>query len=151
MDNNIHKEFVYEYLVNKIGIVTTPHPQPYNIGWMKYGQELRITRQCRLTYFIKNFEDEVLCDMASIFVADALFGKPYLWDRHGSYQPRPQEVIVKIWNQCYGIPERRPTPTVAMVSSKHTKKLINHAQRFALIMIKPQHYRRTAEASPLTN
>ena len=90
------KNFIYENLVKKLGLVTTPHPQPYNISWMKDGKELRITRQCRLAYFIKPFEDEVLCDMASLSVADALFSKPYLWDRHGTYQSWPQKVIVKI-------------------------------------------------------
>ena len=104
MDNGSQKNFVFEYLVKKLGLVTTPHPQPYNIGWMKDGQELRITRQCKLIYFIKPFEDEVICDMAPLFVDDALFGKPYLWDRHGSYKSRPQKVIVKIQNQWYGIP-----------------------------------------------
>ena len=47
------------------------------------------SRQCKLTYFIYPFEDEVLCDMAPLSVVDGLFGKPYLWDRHGTYQSRP--------------------------------------------------------------
>ena len=64
--------------MKKLGLVTTPHPQPYNIGWMKDGQEQRITRQFRLTYSIKPFEDEVLCDVVPLSVADALFGKPCL-------------------------------------------------------------------------
>ena len=105
VDNGSQKNFISEDIVNKLGLVTTPHPQPYNIGWMKDGQELRITRQCRLTYFIKPFEDEVLCEVALLIIADVLFGKPCLWDRHGSYQSQPQKVIVKIQNQWYGIPE----------------------------------------------
>ena len=78
-----------EHLVKKLGLVTTPHPQPYNIGWIKDRQELRITEQCRVAYFIKPFEDKVLCDMAPLSIVEALFGKPYLWDRHGKYQSRP--------------------------------------------------------------
>ena len=81
----MEKNFVYEDLVKKLGLVTTPHPQPYNIGWMKDGQELRITDQCRVAYFINPFYDEVLCDMEPLSVADALFGKPYLWDRLSIY------------------------------------------------------------------
>ena len=85
MDNGRKKNFISEDLVKKLGIVTTPHPKPYNIIWMKDGHELRITHQCRLTYSIKPFEYEVLCDMKLLSIADALFGKPYLWDRHGTY------------------------------------------------------------------
>ena len=79
VDNCSHKNFISEYLVKRLGLVTTPQPYPYNIGWMKDGKELRITHQCILTYFIKPFEDEVLCDVASLFEADAMFGKPYLY------------------------------------------------------------------------
>ena len=38
-----------------------------------------------------------------------------------------------------------------MISTKKTKKLINHAQKFALIMIKPQHSRKNATISRLTD
>ena len=85
MDNGSHNNFVSEDIMKKLGLVTTPHPHPYNISWMKDGQELRITQQCKLTYFIKPFEDEVLYDMELLFVVDALFSKPYLWDRHNTY------------------------------------------------------------------
>ena len=61
--------------MKKLGLVTTPHPQPYNINWMKDGHELRITQQCRLTYFINNFEDEVLYDVALLSLIDDQFGK----------------------------------------------------------------------------
>ena len=84
VDNDIQKNFVSKYLVKKLGLVTTPHLQPYNIRWMKDGQELRITCQCRLTYFINPFEDKVLCDMEPLSIAGTLFGKPYLWDQHGT-------------------------------------------------------------------
>ena len=85
MDNGSQKNFIFEDLVKKLGLFTTPHPQPYNINWMKDGQELRITRQCKLAYFIKPFEDEVLCDVALLSVVDALLKKPDLWDQNGTY------------------------------------------------------------------
>ena len=43
VDNGSEKNFVSEDLMKKLGLVTTPHPYPYNIGWMKDRQELRIT------------------------------------------------------------------------------------------------------------
>ena len=86
LENGIQKNFVLEDIVKKLGLVTTLHLQTYNMGWMNDMQELRITRQCELDYFIKPFEDKVFCDMAPLFVVDALFGKPYIWDRHETYQ-----------------------------------------------------------------
>jgi hypothetical protein len=49
------------------------------------GQELRITKQYQLPYAIKPFHDEVLCDVTPLSVSDALFGKPFPPDKHGSY------------------------------------------------------------------
>ena len=43
MGNGNQKNFVSEYLMKKLGLVITPHTKTYNIGWMKDGQELRIT------------------------------------------------------------------------------------------------------------
>ena len=86
VDNGIQKNFVSKDIMKKLGLVTTPHSQPYNIGWMKDGKELRITCQCRLTYFINPFEYEVLYDVTLLSIVDTLFGKPYLWDRQGTYQ-----------------------------------------------------------------
>jgi len=85
VDNISHKKFFDEDIVKKLGLLTTPHPQPYNINWMKDGQKLRITWQCRLSYFIKPFEDQLLCDVGLLPLTDTLFGKSYLWDRHGTY------------------------------------------------------------------
>jgi hypothetical protein len=33
--NEIQNKFVNEYIVKKLGLITTPHPHPYNVGWMK--------------------------------------------------------------------------------------------------------------------
>ena len=38
-----------------------------------------------------------------------------------------------------------------MISTKQTRKLINHAQKFTLIMIKPRHFKNTAAMSRLTD
>jgi hypothetical protein len=49
------------------------HPQPYTIGWIHQVSDLRINQQCRLSYDIKPFKDEVLCDVASLeFCGDCL-------------------------------------------------------------------------------
>ena len=81
MDNCSEKNLVSKDLVKKLGLLTTPHPQPYNVIWMKDGKEVRITHQCKLTYFTNHFEHELLCDVALLSVADSIFRKPYLWDR----------------------------------------------------------------------
>ena len=41
VDNGSQKNFIYEYIMNILGLVTTTHPHPYNMDCMKDGKELR--------------------------------------------------------------------------------------------------------------
>ena len=94
-------------LLNKYGslksslLPTTPHPQPYSIGWLSQGRGIRITQQCLLQYGIKPFQDEVLCDVAPLEVCDVLLGQPYMLKRHAVYESRPRSVIVTLGGQLY--------------------------------------------------
>ena len=54
--NGSQKNFISEYLMHILGLVTTPHPQPWNFSWMKDGKELSITQQFKITYFINPSE-----------------------------------------------------------------------------------------------
>ena len=84
---------------------TTPHLQPYNIGWLSQGQGIHITQQCLLPYGIKPFKDEVLRVVAPLEVCDVLLGKPYMWKHHAIYKSRPRIVIVNLGGKLYQIPE----------------------------------------------
>jgi hypothetical protein len=91
------------------------HPQPYNIGWLRQGRDLRVSQQCRLSYGIQPFKDEVLCDVAPLDVCDVLLGQPYMWKRHAIYESRPRSVIITLGGHLYRIPE--VVPTIAHLNS----------------------------------
>jgi len=61
-----------------LDVPTTPHPQPYNIGWLRQGQDVHVNQQCRMSYDIKPFKDELLFDVAPLEVFDVLLGQPYM-------------------------------------------------------------------------
>ena len=54
-------------------------------------------------------------------------------------------------NQWYGNPEHQTTPTIELVSTEQTKKLISPAHKFMFLMIKPQHYRNITSNSHLSS
>ena len=83
-------------VVKQLKLLTTPHPQPYNIGWLSQGWDLCVSQQCHLPYAIKPFKDEVLCDVAPLEVCDVLLGQPYMWKRHAVYESRPRTVIITL-------------------------------------------------------
>jgi hypothetical protein len=65
-DSEIQKNIISVEVVKKLDLPTTPHMQPYNIRWLFRGQDLRVSQQCHMSYGIKPFKDEVLCDVSPI-------------------------------------------------------------------------------------
>jgi hypothetical protein len=114
-----------------LGLSTTPHPQPYNIGWLRQGRDLCVSQQCRLSYDIQPFKDEVLCDVSPLDVCDVLLGQPYMWKRHAIYESRPHSVIVTLGGHLYRIPEVVPTT----VPPKQCRKVVSHTTKFSFFTI----------------
>jgi hypothetical protein len=109
VDSGSQKNLISAEVVKQLGLSTTPHPQPYNIGWLRQGRDLCVSQQCRLSYDIQPFKDEVLCDVSPLDVCDVLLGQPYMWKHHAIYESRPRSVIVTLGGHLYRIPEVVPT------------------------------------------
>jgi hypothetical protein len=88
VDSGSQKNLISVEVVKQLGFSTIPHPQPYNIGWLHQGRDLRVNQQCRLSYGIQHFKDEVLCDVSPLDVCDVLLGQPYMWKCHIVYESR---------------------------------------------------------------
>jgi hypothetical protein len=78
IDSGRKKNLISIEVIKQLGLLTTPHPQPYNIGWLHQRRDLHVSQQCRLSYDIHPFKDEVLCDVAPLDVCDVLLGQPYM-------------------------------------------------------------------------
>ena len=74
IDNGSKKNLISIEVVKRLDLPTTPHPQPYTIGSLRQGSDLCVSQQCRLSYDINPFKDEVLCDVAPLEVCDGLLG-----------------------------------------------------------------------------
>eukprot|EP00253_Pinus_taeda_P023283 PITA_23283 len=66
VDSGSQKNLISVEVVKPLGLPTTSHPQPYTIGWLHQGRDIRVSQQCCLPYNIKPFMDEVLCDIAPL-------------------------------------------------------------------------------------
>jgi hypothetical protein len=131
VDSGSQKNLISAEVVKQLGLSTTPHPQPYNIGWLRQGRDLCVSQQCRLSYGIQPFKDEVLCDVAPLDVCDVLLGQPYMWRRHVVYESRPRSVIVTLGGHLYRIPEVVPT----IVPPKKCRKVVSHTAKFSFFTI----------------
>jgi hypothetical protein len=131
VDSRSQKNLISVEVIKQLGLSTTPHPQPYNIGWLRQGRDLRVSQQCRLSYNIQPFKDEVLCDVAPLDVCDVLLGQPYMWKHHVVYESRPRSVIVSLGGHLYRIPEVVPT----IVPPKQCRKVVSHTTKFSFFTI----------------
>ena len=96
IDNGSQKNLILAEVVKRLTLPTTLHPQPYTIGWLHQGSDIHISQQCRLSYNIKPFKDEVLCDVAPLEVCNVFLGQPYLWKCHVVHESRNCSVIITL-------------------------------------------------------
>jgi hypothetical protein len=131
VDNNNQKNLISAKVVKQLGLSTTPHLQPYNIGWLHQGQDLCVSQQCRMSYGIHSFKDEVVCDISPLDVCDVVLGQPYMWKLHVVYESRPRSVIITLGGRLYRIPE------VFLTSAppKQHHKVISHTTTFIFLIV----------------
>jgi hypothetical protein len=131
IDSGSQKNLISGEVVKQLGLSTTPHLQPYNIGWLRQGRDLHVRQQCRLSYGIQPFKDEVLCDVSPLDVCDVLLGQPYMWKHHAIYESRPHSVIVTLGDHLYRILEVVPTTA----PPKQCCKVVSHTAKFIFFTI----------------
>ena len=96
VDNGSQKNLISAEFIKRLELPTTPHPQPYSIDWLSQGRGIRITQQFLLSYGIKPFKDEVLCDVAPLEFCDVILGQPYMQKCHDIYESQPHNVILTL-------------------------------------------------------
>ncbi|KAL4379010.1 hypothetical protein GQ457_02G028180 [Hibiscus cannabinus] len=78
-------------LIEKLGLATTKHPQPYKLQWLNDGGEIKVTKQAFIAFSVGKYCDEVLCDVVPMQADHLLLGRPWQFDRrvmHDGYTNR---------------------------------------------------------------
>ncbi|KAL4347813.1 hypothetical protein GQ457_17G008790 [Hibiscus cannabinus] len=68
-------------MVDKLGLKTTKHPEPYKLHWLNKGGELKVTKQVVVPFSIGQYIDEVKCDVCPMDACHLLLGRPWQYDR----------------------------------------------------------------------
>ena len=63
-------------MVEKLGLPTIKHPRPYRLQWLNDSGEVRVTKQVLVSFRIKKYEDEVLCDVVLMQARHLLLSRP---------------------------------------------------------------------------
>ena len=92
MDSGSQKNLVSQEIVNRLKLVTTPHPQTYQLGWVqKDGPRILVSQRCLVTFSISEFKDIILCDVSPLDCLDLLLGLPYQSQRNVVYLAKARQ------------------------------------------------------------
>jgi hypothetical protein len=73
---------IYEEIVKKFGLTTTPHQKPYPLGWVHDNEKLQVTNQCRLKFYIaSNLVAKVDLDVVPLDIFGIVLGSPDHYDK----------------------------------------------------------------------
>jgi hypothetical protein len=128
-------------------MLTMPHPQPYTIRWLCQGSDLHIRQQCHLSYGIKPFKYDLLCDVAPLKVFDVILVQTYLWKFHYIYESRPHSVIITLYRKLYRIPQVVPPSAISFISAKKCRKVTYQTKKFVFFVIHSQSERKVVAKS----
>ncbi|XP_071714561.1 uncharacterized protein [Rutidosis leptorrhynchoides] len=69
-------------MVEKLGLKTEDHPEPYKLTWLKRGNHVKVNKRCLVNFSIgKKYSDEVWCEVIPMDVCHLLLGRPWQFDR----------------------------------------------------------------------
>ena len=63
-------------MVNKLNLATIEHPRPYTLQWLKKGNEAIVSKQALVAFSVREYKDEVMCDVLPMDACHILLGRP---------------------------------------------------------------------------
>ncbi|GKF18530.1 reverse transcriptase domain-containing protein, partial [Tanacetum coccineum] len=82
IDGGSCKNMVATSMVEKLGLDTQDHPEPYQLTWLKKGNVVKVSKRCLVYFSIgKKYNDEVWCEVIPIDACHILLGRPWQYDR----------------------------------------------------------------------
>ncbi|CAA0816895.1 Uncharacterized mitochondrial protein AtMg00860, partial [Striga hermonthica] len=73
-------------VVEKLGLTSEPHPQPYTLAWIQKGSAVTVDRRVLVSFSIgPRYRDQIWCDVVPMDACHLLLGRPWQYDRDATH------------------------------------------------------------------
>ena len=77
-DNESYNNLASLELVEKLGLMTRPHPHPYYIQWVNSYDRIKVTEIAHIEFSIGFYKGSLDFDIVPLQVCQLLLGKPWI-------------------------------------------------------------------------
>ncbi|XP_075109109.1 uncharacterized protein LOC142180905 [Nicotiana tabacum] len=88
IDNGSCANVVSAYLVERLWLEWTKYPRPYRLQWFNDSGKVKVNKQFMVSFKIRRYVDEVLCDIVLMQACHILLGRPWQYDRGAFHDGR---------------------------------------------------------------
>ena len=89
IDSRSCENVVSEEAVQKLGLATEKHPNPYKLSWLKKGNEVTVSKCCLVSFSIGlKYKDNAWCDVVVMDACHLLLGRPWQYERRIQHDGR---------------------------------------------------------------
>ncbi|XP_070046592.1 uncharacterized protein [Nicotiana tomentosiformis] len=96
IDSGSCANVVSSYFVEKLGLVCMKNPTPYRLQWLNDSGELKVNKQCMISFNIGRYEDDILCDIVPMQACHILLGRPWQYDRNVFHDGRKNRYSLEL-------------------------------------------------------
>ena len=95
IDSGSCTNVISNLVVDKLGLKTIKHPEPYRLQWLNDSGEMRVNKQAKVKFNIGKYEDVVLCDIVPMHAGHILLGRPWQFDKDATHFGRENSVVFR--------------------------------------------------------
>ena len=131
-------------MVDKLKLVTNPHPYPYKVSWLKKEKQTLINEQVWVEFKIGEYKDKVLCDVVEMDACHLLLSRPWQYDVCAKHDGKTNVYTITKDGVEYNMPHllddgKPATNGVMLVGEKEFMKVNKEKDTpFFSFVVKPQ-------------